>query len=127
MLMPNSNSCTGPNPNMYAHYSTVRSGLALDQSSILNINASGSSQVCSTFGMHPNLSALKTLYDTGDLLWVSNLGVLQEPNTNKDNWWQKTFDTVLFAHNRKYNIKVRVLTSFLHGNSNKMLCIYSSK
>ena len=104
MLIPNSDSCNGPNPSMHSHYSSVRSGLALDQSSMLNINTSGSNQVCSTFGIHPNLSALKTLYDQGDLLWVSNIGVLQTPNTNKDNWWQETSDTALFAHNRKYRI-----------------------
>jgi uncharacterized protein (DUF1501 family) len=90
---------------MHAHYSSVRSGLAIDRNSMLSIDASGSNQVCSTFGLHPNLSALKNLYDAGDLLWVSNTGVLQTANTDKENWWQQTSDTVLFAHNRKYIVQ----------------------
>jgi hypothetical protein len=38
------------------------------------------------------------LYDSGDLLWVANMGVLQEYCT-VDDWWKKSDSTVLFAHN----------------------------
>lgn len=57
---------------------------------MLNIDASGSNQICSRFGIHPNLSALKQMYGAGDLLWISNVGVLQTANTNKVNWWEQT-------------------------------------
>jgi hypothetical protein len=75
---------------------------------MLNIDASGSNQICSRFGIHPNLSALKQMYDAGDLLWISNVGVLQTANTNKDNWWEQNTDTVLFAHNRKYRVFLEI-------------------
>ena len=58
--------------------------------------------MCSTFGIHPNLPHLKSLYDSDDLLWVSNMGVLQEPVTKAD-WRDKTDKTALFAHNVQYD------------------------
>ena len=58
--------------------------------------------MCSTFGIHPNLPHLKSLYDGDDLLWVANMGVLQEPVT-KENWRDKTGKTSLFAHNVQYD------------------------
>ena len=35
----------------------------------------------SEFGIHPDLPYLKTLYDQGDLAFVSNVGSLIEPTT----------------------------------------------
>lgn len=52
--------------------------------------------------MHPNLPHLKSLYDDGDLLWVANMGVLQEYVT-ENNWEEKTEKTALFAHNIQYS------------------------
>jgi hypothetical protein len=86
----------------YEHYSDVRGGISIPQDELHQINASGSSQVCSTFGIHPKLPYLKSLYDDGDLLWMANMGVLQEPVT-KDNWIDKTDKTALFAHNIQYD------------------------
>ena len=73
----------------------------MPKADLLPIDASASSQVCSTFGVHPNLPHLKSLYDDGDLLWVANVGVLQQ-HVTKDNWWELTDDTALFAHNIQY-------------------------
>ena len=101
MLVPNSNSCSGSNGAMYDHYNSVRSGLAIPKASLLNIDASGSNQMCSNFGIHPNLPFLQKLYNGADLLWVSNLGVLQKQNTNTNNFGENTDETELFAHNRK--------------------------
>jgi len=102
MLVPNSNTCTGTNRALYDHYSSTRSGLAIPKASLLNIDASGSGQVCSDFGIHPNLPVVQKLYNEGDLLWVSNVGVLQKQNTNANNWWEISGQTNLFAHNCKY-------------------------
>ncbi len=81
----------------YHHYQSVRGGLSYPQGDLHQIDASGSNQVCSKFGIHPNLPHLQHLYDTQDLLFVANMGVLQEKVT-EDNWRDKT-KIALFAHN----------------------------
>ncbi len=80
----------------YDHYKSVRGDIALPKNELLPIDAADSSQTCTTFGLHPNLGHVKDLYDEGDLLWVSNVGVIQE-KTDKSNW--PDIFTVLFAHN----------------------------
>ncbi len=96
VLVPHS-GCAGTN-YLYDQYAAVRDELALSQSDILQIDASTSSQPCKTFGIHPNLGFLQKLYNDGDLAFLANIGVLQQ-YVNKDNWWQKTTRTSLFAHN----------------------------
>eukprot|EP00586_Coscinodiscus_wailesii_P017163 CAMPEP_0172518280 /NCGR_PEP_ID=MMETSP1066-20121228/290722_1 /TAXON_ID=671091 /ORGANISM="Coscinodiscus wailesii, Strain CCMP2513" /LENGTH=2420 /DNA_ID=CAMNT_0013300633 /DNA_START=56 /DNA_END=7314 /DNA_ORIENTATION=- len=95
LLVPHS-GCSGGKTS-YHHYQSVRGGLSYPQSELHQIDASGSNQVCSTFGVHPNLPHLQYLYNTRDLLFISNMGVLQEKVT-KDNWRMKT-KIPLFAHN----------------------------
>ena len=58
---------------------------------------SASDQVCTSFGLHPELSAIHDLYNEGDLLFFANTGVLSQPVT-KDNYYVLT-NTQLFAHN----------------------------
>ena len=82
----------------YEHYAEVRGQVAVPKGELLQIDASSSSQFCSTFGVHPNLSHLKTLYDEEDLLWMANVGVLQQYVT-EDNWWELSSKTELFGHN----------------------------
>ncbi len=95
LLIPHS-GCSGK--DMYEHYKSVRGGLSVPKNDLLHIDASGSDQVCSTFGVHPEIPVLKSLYDAGELLWVSNMGIM-ERSTTKDRWWKDTTDTTLFAHN----------------------------
>ena len=95
LLVPHS-GCIGR--DMYNHYKGVRSGIAVPKDDLLTIDASGSDQVCSTFGIHPDVPIIKRMYDEGDLLWMSNLGVLQK-GTSKESWKQDTTSTNLFAHN----------------------------
>mmetsp|Transcript_20151 Transcript_20151/g.41987 ORF Transcript_20151/g.41987 Transcript_20151/m.41987 type:complete len:2123 (-) Transcript_20151:67-6435(-) len=85
--------------DMYEDYNTVRGNVALGKGSLLQID-SGSSQVCSKFGMHPKMNWLKQLYEDGDAAWVANVGVLTEPVTQDD--FHKKSNKVppsLFAHN----------------------------
>ena len=56
-----------------------------------------SDQVCTQFGLHPQLPAIKALYESEDLLFFANTGVLSQP-VNKDNYYLLT-NTQLFAHN----------------------------
>ncbi len=84
--------------DMYAEYRKTRSGLAIPKGDLLTIDASGSAQDCSTFGLHPNMQALRDMYEQEDLLWIANMGVLQTYVDNRD-WFWKTSETSLFAHN----------------------------
>jgi hypothetical protein len=45
------------------------------------------------------------LYEDEDLLWVANVGVLQQKVT-KDNWLEKTAKTELFAHNIQVGLMI---------------------
>ena len=78
--------------DMYDDYQQVRGGIAVPKDSLHQIDASGSNQICNIFGVHPNLSHIKALYDEEDLLWINNMGVLQQPTT-KDNWWSQNEET----------------------------------
>lgn len=88
--------------DMYQEYSAVRGVLALDNSTLLQIDATESDQVCNTFGLHPKLQTFQSLYSERDLLFIANMGVLQEYATKSD-WKSKTQDTALFAHNTQQN------------------------
>jgi uncharacterized protein (DUF1501 family) len=99
MLVPHS-GCSGR--DLYQDYATIREGLSLSKSSLLQIDTSSSDQPCSKFGLHPNLGYLKTLYEEGDLSFVANMGILQE-HVTKENWRESTSKTSLFAHNIQSN------------------------
>ena len=93
---------------MYENYKSVRREIALSKESLHQIDATSSPQECSTFGIHANLPHLKSLYDEEDLLFIANVGTLQQYVT-KYNWYELTRATSLFAHNGKsyfYNILV---------------------
>ncbi|HXT62137.1 MAG TPA: DUF1501 domain-containing protein [Pyrinomonadaceae bacterium] len=65
--------------NQYSGYSNVRNaaGLAIAQGSLLQISPSSGG----SFGLHPNLPELKTLFDQNHLAIVANVGPLVEPLT----------------------------------------------
>ena len=73
----------------------VRQQVALSKDILLPISATG--QVCSEFGIHPQLPSIKKFYDDEDLLFFANTGVLSRPVT-KDNFYTLT-NVQLFAHN----------------------------
>ena len=76
-------------------HTDIRQQVALAKHELLPIPATG--QVCSEFGIHPQLPAIKDLYNDEDLLFFANTGVLSQP-VNKDNYYELT-NTQLFAHN----------------------------
>ena len=76
----------------------------MPKNNLLPISASG--QVCSKFGLHPQLPAIKALYDDEDLLFFANTGVLSQP-VNKKNYNILT-NTRLFAHNHMQRETKRV-------------------
>ena len=89
--------CERSGKDMYAHYSDIRGDIALKKSDLLPINATGSNQVCDTFGVHPSAPYLKTLYNEGDLSFLANTGVLHK-FSDKTNY-RENHKTQLFAHN----------------------------
>jgi len=56
-----------------------------------------SNQVCEKFGVHPQYENVASMFNSGDLSWFTNTGVLDK-ETDKHNFWKDTV-TQLFAHN----------------------------
>lgn len=67
----------------YAKYQAARPSLALAKSTLLPIAPSGFTGP--RLGLHPSLSALKTLFDQGKCALLANVGMLSQPVT-KPQW-----------------------------------------
>ena len=78
-VIPDDNNASSP--FAYATYAKARqsSGLAIPQSSLLEINPP--SIAGSTFGLHPSLTGLHDLWDQGKMAVVCNVGPLVQPTT----------------------------------------------
>ena len=94
--------------NAYNEYEQVRggvggSGLAIPRANLHQITSSLQNSPngagYSDFGIHPDLPYLKTLYDQGDLAFVSNVGSLIEPTSLVQyNDGSKALPEGLFSH-----------------------------
>jgi uncharacterized protein (DUF1501 family) len=63
----------------YAEYAGIRHNLALEKDSLLPIEAAvGDGR---SYGLHPNLGGLKSMFDNDELAFVTNVGTLGEPTT----------------------------------------------
>lgn len=71
MLVPTTNSA-------YNEYAVTRSNLALAQNSLLGLNGTTGGQ---TYGIHPAMPEVQTLYNSGRLGFISNVGTLINPIT----------------------------------------------
>jgi len=101
MLVPRQQSA-------YNEYEQVRggvggSGLAIPRANLHQISSSLQNTPAgagySDFGIHPDLPYLKTLYDQGDLAFVSNVGSLIEPTSLVEyNDGSKPLPEGLFSH-----------------------------
>jgi len=70
----------------YGRYAAVRgvnSGIQLTQAELLPI-APLASNTYASFGLHPALPEMKTLFDAGKLALLANVGVLTQPTTKAD-------------------------------------------
>src|SRR5579862_2534262 len=70
----------------YANYLNIRKplssgGLALDQGSLLPIMSKTQQVGTNSFGLHPNVSELQTLFGKGQLAFLANVGSLVAPTT----------------------------------------------
>lgn len=93
MLVPH--TCTGAK-DMYQEYNEVRLDVALPKEDLIELN-NVSNQVCEKFGVHPQYENVASMFNSGDLSWFTNTGVLDK-ETDKHNFWKDTV-TQLFAHN----------------------------
>jgi uncharacterized protein (DUF1501 family) len=64
----------------YAQYAKVRQSLALSQSALLPVQAAGSG---ATYGFHPNLPNLSSLFKKGYASIVANCGPMDQPLTKQ--------------------------------------------
>jgi uncharacterized protein (DUF1501 family) len=72
MLMPKGN-------DEYAEYASVRTNLAIPQSSLLSLNPLNPDG--KEYGLHPNLSNVQNLFNTEELAFIANIGTLAEPTS----------------------------------------------
>lgn len=97
LVVPHSNCAT---KDLYAEYATVRQGAAINDTVLLPINVPAGSQPCNTFGVHPAMPRLRQLYNSGDALFLANIGALIEPVTLAEfKKKSKRLPPSLFAHN----------------------------
>src|SRR3954470_16761457 len=68
-----------PTGSGYNSYQTARLALALPQSSILSISPKTSDG--RTWGLHPSLAEVQSLFGAGRVALVANVGTLAEPTT----------------------------------------------
>ncbi|MEM9364798.1 MAG: DUF1501 domain-containing protein [Planctomycetota bacterium] len=78
----------------YDNYASVRSNLALDRGTLLEID---SGQESRPLGVHPALPQLKSLYDSGAAAFVANVGALVRP-TDQSNYESVQKPLGLFSH-----------------------------
>jgi uncharacterized protein (DUF1501 family) len=89
-------SSTTDAKDMYQQYNEVRGVVALPKEDLIPLN-DVSNQVCEKFGVHPRYTNVADMFNSGDLSWWTNTGVLDK-ETDKHNYWRDTV-TNLFAHN----------------------------
>jgi len=73
--------------DMNDEYMSVRGEMALNKTSLLPIHVKEEdkgTQICDTFGVHPNLSILQELYKNGDLAFLANIGHTYKNLNNED-------------------------------------------
>ncbi len=62
--------------DQYAQYAAIRSDLALDNASLLPLSGLGTNG--RSYGLHPGMPELQSLYANGDAAIVANVGTLLE-------------------------------------------------
>ncbi len=72
MLVPSDNAA-------YNNYAATRTNMALAQNSLLGINPLTYNN--GTFGVHPNMPEVQSLFNTGKLSFVANVGTLVQPTS----------------------------------------------
>ncbi len=106
LIVPHS-ACSAS--DLYAEYAAVRGpAIAIAKDDLLPFNVSAGSQPCATFGLHPELPFVHSLYQQGEAVFVANVGALVEPLTKST--WKKEGErpNALFAHNAQQKCAANV-------------------
>ena len=91
MLVPSSNA-------EYNVYANSRQSLAVDQADLLPIVTPGTGSV--TYGLHPSMGGVRSLYESGDATFVTNVGPLIRPTTKDEIFnGSAVLPPQLFSHN----------------------------
>ncbi len=81
----------------YNDYATVRGDLALGQNELLPINPTNISG--QEFGLHPAMSQIQNLFESGNVAFIANVGALIQPTTLADlNGQSNNIPSGLFSH-----------------------------
>ena len=83
----------------YQTYATARGAIARDADSIVGIDPIDGFSGAGTFGFAPELSELKTLFDSGDAAVISNVGTLIRPFAKAEWSNESNRPPQLFSHN----------------------------
>jgi len=110
-------------PQGYSNYQTIRGvlangGLALDQSSLLPITLKNLQNGTTAYGLHPNLPELETLFTSGKLAFLANVGTLSHPITRAQ-YQARSFPVPvnLFSHADQGSLANRAVDS---GSTNHL-------
>src|SRR5712692_1109884 len=95
---------SGYNAYLTARGPSANGGLGLPQGTLLPITPGANSQPYSAFALHPQMSAVKDLYNSGKVAFVSNVGTLVQP-TSQQQYMQRltTIPSSLFSHSDQQN------------------------
>ncbi|WP_428312416.1 DUF1501 domain-containing protein [Hydrocarboniphaga sp.] len=93
VLVPRDNS-------RYGVYAASRGNLATAQSDLLTLNA-GLGEVLSgrMYGVHPAMPEIQSLYNSGRLAFLANVGTLLQPTTKDDVLMKRSLPPRLYSHN----------------------------
>lgn len=84
-----------PTDQYYADYVAGRQGLSLSRSSLQALSKTSSGR---TFGLHPSLSNMASLYNRGYAGWLANTGPLATPSTKASLTQGSSAPLGLFSH-----------------------------
>lgn len=98
-------------------YYTTRGDVAIDANLLHPIQDSSNSQPCSTFGLHPSLGGIQSLYNNEEAAVIAGIGPLVQPTTKNDYDNDQNLPPALFAHNTQTDVTQTVLPqdSTAHG------------
>ena len=91
----------GSNPQVAA-YQADRGVVAVPETSITTTKLNYPSAASQQYGLHPNCENLATLFNTGDLAFVTNVGTLAYP-TDPSNYGSTVLPLQLFSHSDQVN------------------------
>jgi uncharacterized protein (DUF1501 family) len=85
-----------PTDTAYSEYQTIRQDLALPQNSLLPISPLNNAG--RPLALHPGMAGMKTLFDSGHLSFIANVGSLVRPTTLADYNNNSSIPYGVFSH-----------------------------